>query len=206
MHFEILVEEYSAEITLKNLLSKLIRGDHTFRIITSQGKSDLLKNLPAKLKGYSKWINPNMKIIVLLDRDSDDCVELKTKIDQMAQEAGLISKSTVKSGNDFDVMIRLAIEEIEAWFIGDYQAVLAAYPRVNRNFSKKAKFRDPDRIAGGTWEALEALLKSAGYFKQGYRKIEAANSISNYMEPLNNRSKSFQVFWNGIAELTEKKV
>ncbi len=203
MHFEILVEEYSAEIALRNLLSKLVCGDHTYRIITSQGKNDLIKNLPAKLRGYRKWLSKNMTILVVVDRDNDDCFALKNKIDQMAQEAGLVSKSNVESGNDFDVMIRLAIEELEAWFIGDYQAVLAAYPRVNQNFHKKAKFRDPDRISGGTWEALEALLKSAEYFKQGYRKIEAANNISTYMAPLKNRSKSFQVFWNGIAELTE---
>lgn len=201
MHLEILVEEYSAEIALNNLLSRLITGDHTYRIITSQGKSDLLKKLPQKLRGYRKWITNDMKIVVLLDRDNQDCHQLKSHLTGIAEKAGLLTKTSAP--DTFDIMIRLAIEELEAWFFGDFEAMLTAYPRIDQNFHKKAKFRNPDKITGGTWEALEALLKAAGYYKNGYRKIEASDTISKYMEPLKNRSKSFQVFWTGINELVD---
>lgn len=97
------------------------------------------------------------------------------------------------------MLTRIAIEELEAWFFGDADAVRAAFPRVSPNFEKKANYRDPDSIGGGTWEALERVLKAGGYFKSGLRKTECANEISKFMEPLNNRSKSFQIFWEGLS-------
>jgi hypothetical protein len=78
--------------------------------------------------------------------------------------------------------------------------VRRAYPKVSMSFEKKSQYRNPDAVLGGTWEALERVLQRAGYFKSGLRKTEAANEISRNMNPLNNRSKSFQVFWNGITE------
>ncbi|MGH7753687.1 MAG: DUF4276 family protein, partial [Gemmatimonadales bacterium] len=62
-------------------------------------------------------------------------------------------------------------------------------------------FRDPDGIAGGTWEALERVLQRAGYFKAGLRKIEAARTISNNMDPDRNRSASFTAFRDALREL-----
>ena len=62
----------------------------------------------------------------------------------------------------------------------------------------QAKYRDPDAITGGTWEALERLLQKAGYFKTGLRKIEAARSIAAHMDPTRNTSQSFQVFRSAL--------
>ncbi|MCD4737106.1 MAG: DUF4276 family protein [Bacteroidales bacterium] len=93
----------------------------------------------------------------------------------------------------------ILVEEIESWFFGDADAVRKAYPRVSAIFERKTGYRNPDSIQGGTWEALERILKAAGYFKTGLRKTECANEISKYMEPLNNKSKSFQVFWDGLS-------
>ena len=70
MHFEFLLEEETSERVLDNLMPKIILGEHTYRCIRFQGKKDLLKNLPAELKGYAKWIPNDYKIVVLLDRDS----------------------------------------------------------------------------------------------------------------------------------------
>jgi len=67
----------------------------------------------------------------------------------------------------------------------------------------KAKFRDPDAIEGGTWEALESELQRKGYFQGGLAKIEAAKAISSYMDPERNRSKSFQVFRDGLQEMVK---
>jgi len=199
MHFELLVEEPSAEKVLENLLPRIITGEHSYRIITFQGKMDMLKHLPSRLKGYKRWINSETKIIVLIDRDRDDCYQLKKKLEQIAMKAELITKSSAERGHPFDVLNRIAIEELEAWFFGDPNAVHSAYPKVSSKFSQKAAYRNPDNISGGTWETLERILKSAGYFKTGIKKIEAAHEISRFMNPLVNRSKSFQVFWEGIT-------
>jgi hypothetical protein len=199
MHLEFLVEELSAEMALHNLLPKLVRGEHTYRIITFQGKKDLLVKLPGELRGYRKWIDNDFRIIVLVDRDGQDCHILKNQLEEISENAKLLTKSKSIKNSGFFVLNRIAVEELEAWFFGDHQAIKTAYPRVSQAFQNKAQYRNPDQISGGTWEALERILKAAGYFKYGLRKTEAAMNISEHMEPLRNRSKSFQVFWSGIA-------
>ena len=102
--------------------------------------------------------------------------------------------------NGYQVVNRIVIEELEAWFFGDWQAVQAAYPRVAGTIPRKAAFRDPDAIAGGTWEAIERILKRAGYFKGGLRKLELAREVAQHMEPARNSSHSFRVFENAVAD------
>jgi len=97
---------------------------------------------------------------------------------------------------------RLAVEELEAWFFGDVEAIAAAYPRVPRNLARKAPFRNPDRIKGGTWEALERVLQRAGHFPGGLGKIEAARAIARHMDPQRNRSRSFCVFRDALLEIS----
>jgi len=92
------------------------------------------------------------------------------------------------------------VEELEAWFFGDVMALRKAYPRLP-DISKKAAFRNPDRIRGGTWETLERLLQKAGYYKGGLPKIELAKTITPHMEPASNTSKSFQTFRQALLEL-----
>ena len=58
----------------------------------------------------------------------------------------------------FQLVNRLAVEELEAWFFGDVDAMATAYPRVPRTLAQRAPYRDPDRIKGGTWEAHGARL------------------------------------------------
>ena len=62
----------------------------------------------------------------------------------------------------------------------------------------KKKYRDSDAIRGGTYEALEHLLKKAGYYGDNLPKREVAQNIAQHMEPSRNRSKSFQVFVEGL--------
>jgi hypothetical protein len=100
----------------------------------------------------------------------------------------------------FQVLNRIAVEELEAWFFGDVQAVHRAYERVSPSLAAKAAYRDPDAIKGGTWEALERELQRAGYFKSGLPKIKVARAISANMVPSRNRSRSFQVFQSGLFE------
>jgi len=198
MHFEFLLEEESAEKVLDNILPQIVTGEHSYRCIRYQGKQDMLKNLPIELKAYAKYITSDYRIVVLIDKDRDDCHVLKNRLDNMAIEAGLITKTNAQH-NNFQVVNRISIEEIEAWFFGDADAMRKAYPRLSKNFERKEKYRNPDAITN-TSEVLEAFLQRNGYFKTGIRKIEVANDISKYMLPLNNTSKSFQVFWQGITD------
>lgn len=185
------------EAALEIILPRIVDGVE-FQIIRFQCKDDLLKNAPARLKGYASWLPENWKIIVLVDRDDDDCIALKSKLEKMALDAGLITKSNPKKNKPFQVINRIAVEELESWFFGDWLAVQEAYPRVSPTIPQKAGFRDPDAILGGTWEAMERVLKNAGYFSTGLRKTELARAVAANMLPERNKSRSFQEFLKAI--------
>jgi hypothetical protein len=198
MHIEFFVEEPSAEAALNNLVPKILTGKHTFSIHPFQGKAALLKKLPGRLRGYRSWIPDDWRVVVLIDQDNEDCRNLKAKLDQAAERAGLITKTSVKGGGQFQVLNRLAIEELEAWFFGDVKAIAAAYPGFPKHLGRKDRYRDPDRITGGTWEALERELRKVGYYPSGMPKIEVSRNISQHMEFRENCSHSFKVFVEGL--------
>jgi Domain of unknown function (DUF4276) len=118
-------------------------------------------------------------------------------LEQATLDAGLVSRSRA-SGGRYDVLNRIAIEELEAWYFGDWPAVRAAYPRVPSGVPRRARYRIPDAIAGGTWEAFERILQDAGYFPGGLPKIEAAQAIAPHTDPARNTSRSFQVFRDAL--------
>ncbi len=195
-HFEILVEEPSMEAFLRRLLPKILKGS-SFEVYPFPCKDELLKHLPQRLKGYQKWLPNSWRIVVVVDRDSDDCLGLKSKLEEIAWESRLATPSRAEDG-PIQVHNRIVVEELEAWYFGDWAAVKAAYPKVKSQIPEQAKYRDPDAIAGGTWEAFEAILKRSGYFSTGLRKIEAARHIAPHIDPSRMKSKSFQVFYEAL--------
>ncbi len=198
-HLEILVEEPSMEAFLKELLPRVIGDQPSFRIYPHQGKQDLLEKLEARMRGYRSWLPANCRIVVLVDRDDDDCSNLKGHMEQISHSAGLRSRSAA-GGLPWQVVNRIVIEELEAWYFGDWNAVRRSYPRVAANVPMKAPYRQTDAIAGGTWEALERILKQAGYFTSGLRKIEIGRILGKQVDPAANRSPSFIAFRDALLE------
>jgi hypothetical protein len=178
------------EAFLRVLLPSVLPEETTFVLHTYQGKYDLIRKLPSRLRGYSNWLPSTQRVLVLVDRDDDDAEQLKALLESIAEVAGLTTK-TAASGGSWQAANRIAIEELEAWYFGDWAAVQAAYPRVNSSIPNKAAFRDSDRIAGGTWEAFERVLQAAGYFKEGLRKVEAAQEIAAHFDVSRCTSGSF---------------
>ena len=202
MHIEFLVEEPSAEAALRNLVPKIVPGvDVEFRVF--QGKQDLLSKLPGLLKGYRRWIPADWRIVVLVDEDRQNCLELKAMLEKAADDAGLVTKTRASGGASFQVLNRISVEELEAWFFGDVEALHGAYPKIPLSLGTRSKYINPDAIQGGTWEELEKELQRNGYFRGGLEKIRAANTISVHMDPTRNRSKSFQFFRDGLKEMVK---
>lgn len=199
-HIEFLVEESSTEAFLRALLPRILPASCTFDVHPFQGKDDLLKKLLGRLRGYATWLPDTWRIVVLVDRDDDDCVQLKRTLDDMIDGAGLRRRGQV-AADLWQVVGRLAIEELEAWYFADWAAVCAAYPRVATNIPAQSAYRDPDAIRGGTWEAFERVLKRHGYFTTGLRKIEAARAIGATIDPTASRSSSFRKFVTTIQQL-----
>jgi hypothetical protein len=198
VHIEFLLEEASAEIVLNEIIPKIIGNNITFSPRNFNGKQNLLKKLPERLKGYKNRLNyeKDLKIVVLIDEDREDCSKLKQELEEIAKEIGLITHS---ESEDFQVLNRIAVEELEAWFFGDIKALRTKYPKISPNLLTKQSYRNPDEIKGGTFEALQRVLNQAGYYSKGYTpKTEIARNIAPYMNPNVNVSKSFQVFRDGI--------
>jgi hypothetical protein len=198
-HLEFLVEEPSMEAFLRALLPRLLPQGCTFDVHPFQGKSDLLAKLEARLRGYASWLPPGTRIVVVVDRDDDDCHALKQQLEAIATRAGLRIRSSV--GNDtWQLVNRVAIEELEAWYFGDWEAVREIYRRTPANLPSRQGFRDPDAIAGGTWEALERVLQRHGYVPGGLRKIDTARAIVAVLDPHRSRSASFRAFHQAVKE------
>lgn len=200
-HIELLVEEPSMETFLGGILPRILPAECTFRFHTFAYKRDLEEKLRARLRAYARWLPPDWRIVLLVDRDQDDCLVLKRRLDDLAATANLLPRSMARSAT-WRLVSRIAIEELEAWYFGSWGAVCRAYPRVPETLPLKARFRDPDAVAGGTWEAFERILKRAGYFPTGIRKIEAARTIAPYVDPWTSCSNSFSRFRDAVVEAT----
>lgn len=190
MHLEVLVEEPSAQAAMNVLLPRLLGPEHTWQTHNFRDKQTLLKELPRRLRGYAHWIPSDYRIVVLLDQDRQECLTLKAQLDQAASEAGLANR----------VLNRIAVEELEAWWFGDVDALRTVYPRLPVTLTRRGRYRDPDAVTGGTWEALDQELRRVGY-REGLLKIAAAEQIARCLDLERNTSKSFQVFRDGVRNL-----
>lgn len=212
MHVEVLVEDSSGARLIETLLPAMIgpQGEpHTWRIHGYKGigrlpaglsaKSDpakraMLDQLPRLLAGYGK--TPGIDaVVVVLDSDRRDCktflMELKTIL-QTCEPAP-------------NTLFRLAIEEMEAWFLGDRPALLAAYPRARKDVLGRYQ---QDSVCG-TWELLadavhpggSVAIRAAGWPLPGQVKHQWAEQIGPHMDVENNQSPSFCKLRDGLRRL-----
>ena len=198
-HLEFLVEEPSMEAFLRALLPRTLPHGRTFEVHPFQGKGDLLAKLEARLRGYASWLPPEWRLVVVVDRDDDDCLVLKRQLEAIAVRAGLRTRSSAANAH-WQLVNRVAIEELEAWYFGDWEAVREIYPRTPANLQDRQGFRDSDAITGGTWEALERVLQRHGYVPGGLRKIDTGRASGAVLDPQRSRSASFRAFHQAVIE------
>lgn len=217
MHIEILVEDSSGEKLLQVLLPQLLgpQGEpHTWHLHAYKGtgqipkdlvaKADptkriLLDRLPRLLRGYGK--TPGIDaVVVVLDTDKRDCAAFLAELKAVADGCSPAPKT----------LFRLAIEEIEAWYFGDQDALLKAYPRAKLDVLK----RYVQDSACGTWELLadavhpggSAAIKKAGWPLPGQVKHEWAEKIGPLMGLERNVSPSFGKLRDGFRQLVAEVV
>ena len=166
MHFEILVEDKSGGIAVDGILEKILGPNgakhrwnkHPYKGLghlpknlhdeTDPTKQLLLDCLPSRLRGYGKSLDNSAAVIVIVDLDDRDCMAFK-------QELLDVLNACDPRPN---ALFRIAIEEIEAWLLGDRAAVKAAYP--NARDSVLENYRQ-DAICG-TWEVLADAVHKGG--------------------------------------------
>ena len=61
---------------------------HAHACTLSRANQTSLQRLPERLAGYARWLPADYRIVVLLDRDDDDCHELKREMEATASRAG----------------------------------------------------------------------------------------------------------------------
>jgi len=80
-----LVEEMSMKIVLDALLPYIVPESINFITIPHEGKRDLQKSIPIKLRS---WRQEGVEFIVVHDKDSWDCKKLKKHLTDLCREAG----------------------------------------------------------------------------------------------------------------------
>lgn len=199
-HIVLLVEEPSMEAFLQSFLPRVLPRRTSFEVHAFQGKTDLVGKLEARLRAYAQWLPEDWRLFVIVDRDDDDCDALERSLDEIATRAGLRTPSSAPGDAAWQIVHRIAVEELEAWYFGDWAAVRAEFPRVSPNVPQRQGFRDPDAILGGTWEAFERVLQHHGYFKEGLPKIDTARRLGSRLQIDECRSTSFRAFRGALLE------
>lgn len=214
MHFQFLIEDLSSTALIEILMQKISSenrdvtydcksfkgiGGLTRKNTVKETKSGkLLNDLATYLRGFSKRLQGiPAAIVVVLDNDTRNTEEFLTELNGVAQQNMI----------DMDYVFCIAVEEVEAWLLGDESAILAAYP--------SAKLQPlhayvQDSICG-TWEVLADVVYPGGasklkkdcptYIEVGKWKSEWAREIGTHMDIANNNSKSFNLF---ISEINKR--
>ena len=212
VHFEILVEDQSGSIALEHILEKILGPNYTehswqihaykgigriprnLRGVTDPKARILLDRLPSILQGYGKSLPDTASVVVVVDLDDKDGIKFKQELLDVLNACYPRPKT----------LFRIAIEEGEAWLLGDRAAVKSAYPN-----AKDAVLDNyvQDSICG-TWEVLANAVHpggsqplKVGYQVAGKAKSDWAREISPHMDINENKSKSFQVFRDGVRNL-----
>lgn len=158
----------------------------------------LLNDLPMFLRAFDKKLRklPGAVIIVVLDNDKRDQTEFQRQLKELSEQNMIL----------IDHAFCIAVKEMEAWLLGDIEAIEKAYPN-----AKKTAIKDyvQDEI-GDTWEILANMIYPGGVNKLqknasgsygliGEMKAEWADRIRKMLELDKNISPSFNAF---IHELT----
>ena len=177
MRLVLLLEEESMQVLLDGLLPRLF-PDLPFLCIPHEGKTDLEGSIPRKLRA---WREPGVRFAVVRDNDGGDCRARKGALRALCEAA-----------HRPDALIRIACQELEAWYLGEPDALAAAYDReALRSLPRKAKFRDPDGVPR-PHEVLERLVPD-------FQKVSGARRMAQHLTRERNRSTSFQVFVSGVG-------
>ena len=215
MHFEILIEDQSGKKALDILVPKIISEKHTFNVHPYKGigripknlhrhgdasKRILLDQLPRLLRGYGNTfanypVDYPATVILVCDLDDKCLVAFRQEI------FAILNACDQKPETHFCI----AIEEGEAWFLGDIEAIKAAYPKAKTSVLNSYV---NDAICG-TWEKLaDAIfpggaqaLTGKGWQAIGAEKSAWSQKISPYMSIENNSSPSFAYFVAKLQEL-----
>lgn len=209
MYFQFLIEDASAEILIGHVMGKLqdkypekeilfdtksftgIGHLRTTGNLMERKGGNLLNNLHIYLRGFDRSLSSmeNAAIIVVLDNDQRDVEKFRQDLEQVAKESLMFT----------DHVFCIAVKEMEAWLLGDEEAIEKAYPMIKKKYLKTY---EQDGICD-TWEVLANMVYPGGvsglrkkskssYSETGKAKCEWADKIGRELILENNISPSFR--------------
>ena len=215
MYFQFLIEDKSTEILVSHVMNKLEK-QHTeipvyWKIKSFSGighlpkegnvlerkTGKLLNDLAVYMRGIGKVLQEmqDAALVVVLDNDKRNTGEFRDELENLAISNMIFC----------DYVFCIAVKEMEAWLLGDTEAIRKAYPNAKMQYIKKY---EQDAICD-TWEiladmvypqGLSKLRKKAGdaYAEIGRAKCEWADRIGRYLRLHGNNSPSYQYFINEL--------
>lgn len=165
---------------LDRLLPRLF-PDLEFRCVPHEGKSDLEKSLVRKLRN---WRTPGVRFVVMRDQNGEDCHAVKAHLSALCEH-----------GRRPDSLVRVVCRELEAWYVGDVEALAATFPRAAKRIRARMarrRFDKPDDVV----QPAAALAE----FIPAFQKRFAARRMGALLSR-RNRSRSYQVFLAGVERL-----
>lgn len=174
-----LVEERSMKTLLDGLLPRLM-PERSFICIPHEGKQDLEKSIPRKLRA---WREPGARFVVVRDNDGGDCHALRQKLIGLCNDAKCS-----------DALVRVACQELEAWYFGEPEAMAQAFGNARlQDIKNKSRYRDPDSIHQPSREIVKLVPE--------FQKISGARKMAVWLSRDGNHSRSFQVMMKGIERI-----
>lgn len=203
MTIHVLVEGPSELAFLQAWASRLVPG-HSIRVHPHQGKGSLpaalatspnprkrgvLDQLPAKLRGFAASLDPAKDgVLVLVDADNDSCSQL----------AADISKAATACAPRLNVVVRIAVEEMEAFYLGDQRGLKVAFPDADLD---RARAYSPDSIVG-TWELFGDIIGDPSGSKVLWAEKMGPRITTS---PARSRSPSFKALCRGLLRLAQPR-
>ena len=168
MHLQYLIEDLSGEVLIRQVMEKLLMAypDTTYDCKSFKGiggfkkkasvkeikTGKLLNDLVMYLRGFDKSLRGiPAAIVVVLDNDDNVPEQFRMELEDLAQQNEI----------ETDHVFCLAVEEMEAWLLGDRAAVYEAYPEARR---QAIDGYEQDSICG-TWELLADAVYPGGLQK-----------------------------------------
>lgn len=215
MHFQFLIEDKSGQTLIEQIMKKMQAehegitcnykafhgiGGFIKKPTASEIKTGkLLNDLGIYISGFDKSLKGyDAALFIVLDNDKHDAEEFSAELQKIARVRKI----------SLDYVFCLAIEEMEAWLLGETNAIIKAYPKA-KNMVLKSYVQDS---ICDTWEVLADAIYPGGrkqlkkdnpsYVGVGKIKCEWAQNIGEYMNIRENKSPSFNSF---IKEI-EKRV
>lgn len=164
------------KVLLEGLLPRLF-PDLSFLCLPHEGKQDLEKSIPRKLRA---WRESGVRFIVIRDNDGGDCRSLKSNLVALCQEGGRVT-----------ALVRIACQELEAWYLGEPDAIAEAYGDERlRRIGGRALYREPDDISCPSAKMATLVPE--------FQKISGARRMASRLSRERNISPSFKALIDGI--------